>query len=71
LTGGDPGANRWAGRAPRELDNANFRARAGTLERMEGQDFYSLLNIAADKKEIRRLEQKAVEAARDFLRKAA
>jgi hypothetical protein len=71
LLAGEAGAPRWLGRDPREAAARGFAARAAGGERLAGQDFFSLLSVAADKKELRRLEQKAAEAAREFLKKAA
>lgn len=71
LIGGEAGASRWAGRDPAALAGPGFCARATGGDRLGGRDFFSLLGIAADKKELRRLEHKAAEAAREFLKKAA
>ena len=71
LLAGEPGSPRWMGAAPRELNAPSFLCRAVGPEHLGGQEFFSLLSVAADKKELKRLEQKAQEAARDFLKKAA
>ncbi|RZA07218.1 MAG: hypothetical protein EOP11_08320 [Proteobacteria bacterium] len=66
LLAGDAGAPRWAGQDPAALAARGFSARSSHSERLSGQDFFSLLSLSADKKELRRLEQRAAEAAREI-----